>query len=511
MGNKLVTADNKQNLTLLFLALLGWFGLYFDTISSMVNIWWRSDTFAHGFLIFPISIYLIWHKRQIFLDSYKHSNLWFFIILLGLSLLWMLAAVVDVQVIKQLTIILMLPVIVGALFGSKILKAYSFPLFYLIFAVPFGEFLIPQLQQITAVITVLGLELTGIPVFIEAMYISIPSGDFEVAVACSGIRYLIASLALGILYAHLTYQKLYKRLIFIALAFIVPIIANGIRAYGIIMLAHLSDMKYATGVDHLIYGWLFFGIIIFLLFFVGSYWRDEEPVYISKNVQHEEKITQENTSVQPHKVFLSTYITLIMLIVLLASGPITNFIINYQDQQPLKNFSLNEENIGNWQLSRKQQSNWAPHFIGNDNEIKRDYKQDQKIISSYFAYYQRQTQNKELINQGNKAYHLKGNKLIARHQRQIMIDQQKININVYQLVNQGQQRIVIGWYYVFDQAMINPVKIKIVQAIGKITGLAREGYYIAYAIDYSQDEEKAENDLLEFITQHWPQMRQDLQ
>ena len=45
----------------------------------------------------------------------------------------------------------------------------------------------------------------------------------------------------------------------------------------IVMIAHLSDMKLALGVDHLIYGWVFFGIVMLLLFWIGSYWRDPEP------------------------------------------------------------------------------------------------------------------------------------------------------------------------------------------------------------------------------------------
>jgi EpsI family protein len=77
---------------------------------------------------------------------------------------------------------------------------------------------------------------------------------------------------LGFLYAYLTYQSLWRRLLFIAFSVVVPILANGLRAYIIVMLGHLSDMKLATGVDHLLYGWVFFGIVMMLMFWVGSWW-----------------------------------------------------------------------------------------------------------------------------------------------------------------------------------------------------------------------------------------------
>ncbi len=91
------------------------------------------------------------------------------------------------------------------------------------------------------------------------------------------MRYLISSFTLGSLYAYLTYRSLRRRVIFMLLAIIVPIVANGLRAYMIVMIGHLSGMRLAVGFDHLIYGWLFFGVVMFLLFWVGAFWREDRP------------------------------------------------------------------------------------------------------------------------------------------------------------------------------------------------------------------------------------------
>ena len=93
--------------------------------------------------------------------------------------------------------------------------------------------------------------------------------------ACSGVRYLISSITLGCLYAYLTYRSTLRRALFIGLSIVVPIIANGLRAYMIVMIGHLSGMELATGVDHLIYGWLFFGLVMFVMFWIGSFWRED--------------------------------------------------------------------------------------------------------------------------------------------------------------------------------------------------------------------------------------------
>ena len=130
----------------------------------------------------------------------------------------------------------------------------------------------------TANFTVFALRLTGIPVYREGLFFTLPSGSWSVVEACSGLRYLIASLTLGLLYAYLTYRSFARRAIFIAFSVIVPIVANWLRAYMIVMIGHLSSMKYAVGVDHLIYGWLFFGVVMLILFWVGSFWREDlEP------------------------------------------------------------------------------------------------------------------------------------------------------------------------------------------------------------------------------------------
>jgi exosortase A len=248
--------------------------VYWDTFASLVAIWQRSETFAHCFLIVPICLYLIWRKRGELARVELRVSVLGMLAVAALSVGWLVARSADVQVGMQLAAVLLLPATVVALVGTDAARTIAFPLLYLVFAVPFGEALLLPLMEFTASFTVQALRLTGIPVLREGLYFSIPSGDFEVAKACSGLRYLIACAALGLLYSYVSYRSWRKRAAFIAVSLVAPIIANGVRAYLIVMIAHLSDMKLATGVDHLIYGWLFFGGLVFLLFWIGSYFQD---------------------------------------------------------------------------------------------------------------------------------------------------------------------------------------------------------------------------------------------
>ncbi|MCW8884559.1 MAG: exosortase A, partial [Motiliproteus sp.] len=250
--SSIVVAPNKALLVLTLTGVL-WLITYWPTLVSMTDIWMRSDTYAHGAIIPLLSAWLIWRKRL----ALKHkptTPCWpAAVLIIGNSLIWLMAVAVDVMAIAQLATVIQIPLFTLLIMGWRWTSTITFPLIYLLFSVPIGEELTLPLQNITADFTVTFLQMSGIPVYINGLFIEIPTGKFEVAEACSGIRYLIASFAIGTLYAYLSYNSTKKRVIFIAASLMVPIVANGIRAYMIVMIAHLSDMKYATGVDHLVY------------------------------------------------------------------------------------------------------------------------------------------------------------------------------------------------------------------------------------------------------------------
>ena len=111
----------------------------------------------------------------------------------------------------------------------------------------------------------------------EGLQFIIPSGSWSVVEACSGIRYLIASITVGCIFAYLSYRSLRQAP---GCSFwwpsLVPLVANWVRAYLIVMLGHLSGNELATGVDHLIYGWVFFGVVIMAMLLIGARWADPE-------------------------------------------------------------------------------------------------------------------------------------------------------------------------------------------------------------------------------------------
>jgi len=258
-------------------ALAGVVAIFHDTAWSMVTIWSNSETFGHGFAIPPIVLGLIWFRRHVLARLQPRPWPWALVGIVLAGMAWVVGDAGDIETIRHFALAAMFPCIVLAVLGPAVTRALVFPLGYLFFAVPFGAFLIQPLMIVTADMTVGLVRASGVPVYREAMQFSLPTGNWSVVEACSGITYLIASLALGVLYAYIMYRSIWRRLLFVAVAIVVPIVANGLRAYMIVMIGHLSGMEHAVGVDHLLYGWVFFGVVIFLLFWIGARWRQPTP------------------------------------------------------------------------------------------------------------------------------------------------------------------------------------------------------------------------------------------
>jgi exosortase A len=254
--------------------------LYSHTLAGMVAIWSRSDTYAHGFVVPLISLWLVWRLRQRLAPQLPRPSPLAALGMLGAAALWLAGDLVAVNAATQLALVALLVLAVPTVLGWPVARTLAFPLGFLFFAVPMGDFLLPRLMEWTADFTVLALRFSGIPVYREGLQFVIPSGTWSVVEACSGIRYLIASLTVGALFAYLNYRSLRKRWLFMGVALLVPLLANWLRAYGIVLIGHLSGNELATGVDHLIYGWVFFGIVIMAMLLIGARWADA-PLAVS--------------------------------------------------------------------------------------------------------------------------------------------------------------------------------------------------------------------------------------
>jgi exosortase A len=468
---------------------------YADTTQSMIATWQRSDTFAHGFLIMPISAWLMWRRRQNLKAIEIRPD---FIALPVLALIgfgWLLGESAGVTILQQYAVVLMIPVTVWAIAGRHMVRALAFPLFFLLFAVPFGEILLPPLMEYTAHFVILALRLTGIPVYREGLFFTIPSGSWSVVEACSGLRYLIASVTIGFLYAHLMYRSLVRRAVFIAAAVVVPIVANWLRAYLIVMIGHVSSMQYAVGVDHLIYGWLFFGIVMALLFWIAAFWRED----LDLRPTAPDQVGDPAMSRSP---LSSLAVASIAAAVLVSMWPLAG--------AQLDGYSTNlspklhtPAAAGGWQATANHDLHWTPRFANPRAQLNQVYRKDYMHAGLYIAYYVGQRSGAELISSVNRLVgtHESGWLNTGETARTLSLGDQQIPSIEAQLRRPSSTRLLVWrWYRVDGEVTASPHRAKFLQAKSRLLGRGDDGAVIMVYTDTDENLEVAARRLQDFLS-----------
>lgn len=253
--------------------------LFNREVAAAIRVWVDSTAYNHCFLIIPIVAYLLWDRRALLLSATPVPTLWVGFAALPVMMVWLLAERLGIMEGRQLMMMTLVEILFLAVLGWRLSFKLAGPLLYLYFLVPFGAFLVPSLQTFTTRFIVHGLNLLNIPNYSDGTTIEIPEGSFLVAEACAGLRFLIASFAFGCLYALLVYRSLPRRILFIAISLIVPIIANGFRALGIVVLGHMLGSAKAATTDHILYGWIFFSVVILIQIGLGLPFRQDHQVW----------------------------------------------------------------------------------------------------------------------------------------------------------------------------------------------------------------------------------------
>lgn len=238
---------------------------------EMLHQWWNIDTYNHILLI-PIIVAGLVALRGPMLAKLRPNT---FLPGLGLVVLamslWLVGRLTGINLFAHAGAVGALQAVAVTILGPRVVAALLLPVAMMTFLVPFGDEIVPQLQMITADIAIALTHWSGVPATIEGIYIDTPVGLFIVAEACSGVKFLVAMVTLGVLVSFTAFESWKRRAIFMTACVVVPIIANGIRAWGTIYIAQSQGVIFAESFDHIFYGWIFFAIVVAIV--IGAAWR----------------------------------------------------------------------------------------------------------------------------------------------------------------------------------------------------------------------------------------------
>ncbi|KUM52649.1 exosortase A [Rheinheimera sp. EpRS3] len=458
-----MTALNRQaNMLLLAVISLAYVMLYSSTWLDMERVWRSSATYNHCYLILPICLYFFYRaKTPLITPSAPGYWLWLPAIgLILLQLIWLFGYAADIALLMHIAAVMSLQALLWLAFGNTNSRLHWFAIAYLIFLVPFGEELSPFLQNITADLTVVMLQVVNIPVYREGLYLATPVGLFEVAEACSGLRFLIASLAISALFAYLHYNKIWKQISFVVFMALLSVLANGVRAFMLVYIGEKTDMRFGFGADHYLYGWLFFGLVLMAGFWLGARFSDPTLQLERRSKQHFSLQTK------PSMLFLTTAIIALTLsyrlsLKVMAEPAAVNNLAMPFASQPV------------------EKSNWGINFI---NSLAQNHAQDTAGTEYFVARYGNKQQNGELINWQNNLF----DKQLWQIQQRITGADSAI-LQLTSLTNE--QRTVLYWYQIDEQRVVPELEVKVRQALSYLADDQSSAYIFAVSVNGKASEQ----------------------
>lgn len=271
--------------------------VFYREIDNLVYLWINDRNWSHGFLIPLFSLYFINQRKKEIINLEFKPN-YFGLPLLIASIVFYVFNIVSQAgwaYFRSLSIIAAIGSVVLFLGGLRLVKYTWLPIAFLIFAIPlpdrFYKSLTNPMRQWAASAAaaclnlISGMEATARGAIIDIIYKGhrLEPG-LDVAEACSGMRLLMAFLALGVVMAYLHRRPFWQRIILLASTVPIAIFCNIVRVTCTGFIYVLVNPKYTQGIYHDLLGLtmlpLAFGLYGFLAWFMSSLFvEDEKEIY----------------------------------------------------------------------------------------------------------------------------------------------------------------------------------------------------------------------------------------
>jgi exosortase len=249
---------------------------------DLVKDWLLDDNYSHGFLVIPVSIYLLHRCRRDLQWPAETGRLGVALVVAG-SIGLVLGIAASEFFVTRMSLICQITGIALAYLGRANFRKVWFAFFFLLFMVPVPSVIYYQatlpMQLLSSQVTTFLLQVIGVPAVREGNIIHLPDYSLEVIEACSGLRSLVTLLALGSLYAW-HYMSGHWRAVVLTLAMIpIAMLANVIRIFVTAVGAYAVSHEMAETFLHEISGLLVFLSALVMLMILGAFlrWTERKP------------------------------------------------------------------------------------------------------------------------------------------------------------------------------------------------------------------------------------------
>lgn len=466
---KLLELSGERRAFYLGLAILivAWLVAFFPAVSSAASIWWISEYYTHGFVVLPAVIYASWIRRDELVAESWRPAYWVSVLLVFTLFIYLLGVVGRVSLFQHFAAFASLPLIVWLCLGNRFFfRAYNIMLLPLL-AIPVGAELGPALQQLTAFMSEKFLAVTEITFIRRGLFFDVPNGTFLVAEECSGVRFLISSVAFALFYAELSYRSFLRKAAFLAFACIVPLVANGIRVTGTIMIGDRYGMDLASGVDHVVYGWFFFSFVLLAMVFIGRIFQESPAESLAGASQ---------SSFAIRRVSRAFFAVASALLVFFLLTKFYSLELAPNGEEALESYV--GSSVADHSVRYQSDSEWEAHFDNASEYLalqKNDYSLD-------IWWYESDSAGSELISSQNELYDPDLWSVDVSYPIKVKIQGSDASMTAYKLVSSGgSKHIVLAGYVVEGKFYNRPYQAKVAQVISRLAGRSGSGSAVVIA------------------------------
>ena len=463
--------------------------IYWSSVVAIVTVWASSDTYSFGFLVAPVSLYLIWNRRRQ-LAGHRARPLWSGLLLLvPCSLLWLASDAAELSVGRQLALVGTLQGLLLATLGWRIYKALLFPFLYLWLLVPAADVLLPSLQLMVTRATVAGLNLLGIPSTSEGILIVADGATYRIVEQCASLDFLLGSLAFSLVYANLLYRRFLRRAAFVAAALAAAVAANLFRTTSIIYLTDVSEGRIDLASDHILYGWLTFLVTVIILMAVGLRFREDDTPSATE--------TRPSAGSSERR---KAFVAIGFAAVLLASIAPAYALYTAKIEVVPANLTIGTPPaLPPWQAAAAD-SDWQAIFPASDLNLSRRYIASGQGVDLFIAYYWRQRPEAELVAWENRVADRILWHPLSSATREVEVEGQRLVVTESRLLAKKQRRrLVWHWHWIDGRFIADELTTKLLQTKTRLLSGELRAAFIAVSVEETDGTDAARAQLQSLI------------
>jgi exosortase len=378
---------------------------FYPVFPTLIEQWFTHQEYDYCLIVALLGMGVLFYRINGVLDEKIQPSLIFFIplvfVCLLLCVMWMGRSEIGAQILVPPVLWLSL----AAFCGMSVARQFIAPIAFLYFAIPIWDQLLPVLQKIAILGSVYGMKALAVPVVITENRISIPEGTFQVLYECSGLRYMIAGMALTSFISMVDQldKKLFIKLllatIFLAMGF------NLLRIIIVMYAGHVTGMRhYFVSNNHKWLGELLFIFLLIIIIFIESKYKKRIAQSLSLNSESSSKeVITSISNAGDKKIYEKGLISLLMAtIVFLVFNLYLISLWKPNESNKAPQLGSLPTLVESWQGPFKVRSEWKPEFFGAVEERFISYSAQGREIDVYMNIYGHQLQGKELVFDGNK-------------------------------------------------------------------------------------------------------------